>query len=305
MFKYNFIYPILYKLFDTNSLTRKSYRYLGNKIGERTKTNLGLTKNYLSQGRKINFLFHKYCKVEENDNLLELGTGWLHWYATFFRIFNNVKIDLFDVWDNRKINTFKKVMKQLTFELTTEENEKLVNKNILNILSEVNSFDEVYNILDYNYIINPNGSLRGLKNDYYKIIFSCAVFEHIDRKILKEYFKQMNRILIPGGYLVHIIDMGDHYHYKDKNKTHFKNYLNISNVFWKNYYENSIFYINRVQVSEWKKYFFDSGFDLVCEEKFYVNIDNLEIHKDFINYDKDDLSCHQYVSVFKKYKNLK
>ena len=60
-----------------------------------------------------------------------------------------------------------------------------------------------------------------------------------------------------------------------------------------------------MQVSEWKKYFFDSGFDLVCEEKFYVNIDNLEIHKDFINYDKDDLSCHQYVSVFKKYKNLK
>lgn len=56
MFKYNFIYPILYKLFDANSLTKKSYRYLGNKIGERTKTNLGLTKK-LFKSRPQNKLF--------------------------------------------------------------------------------------------------------------------------------------------------------------------------------------------------------------------------------------------------------
>lgn len=300
MFKYNFVFPILYKLFDTNSLSRKSYRYLGNKIGESKKTNLGLTKNYLSQGRKINYILNKYCNIKENDNLLELGTGWLHWYATFIRLFNNVKIDLYDVWDNRKIKTFKEVMKQLTNELTTEEKEILIDKDILNNLSAVNSFEEVYNILDYNYIINPKGSLKNLKKDYYKLIFSCAVFEHIDKNILKEYFNQMNRILIPGGYLVHIIDMGDHYHYKDKKNTHFKNYLKISNKFWKYYYENSIFYINRVQVSDWKKYFVDSGFELVYEEKFYVNIDNISINKDFINYSKDDLRCHQYVSVYKK-----
>ncbi len=300
MIKYHFFYPVAYKFFDINSFTKQIYRNIGNTLGDARKSKKGLNKNYISQARKIRKLLIDYCDIQKDFKVLELGTGWIHWYSTFIRLFFDIKIDLFDVWDNRQLVTFKKYFGQLQSFLTEDEKKRLIRKDIISKLTEVNSFEDIYKLLNYKYFLEKEGSLSHLSKNHYDIIFSCAVFEHINRGILPNYFNQMYNILKPGGYLLHIIDMGDHYHYMDKKRTHFKNYLKFSNRVWKNYFENSIFYMNKLQVSDWHSLFQESGFQLVYEEKLNVEINNLKINKDYLHYNIDDLKCHQLVVIYKK-----
>ncbi len=300
MLKYYLMYPLAYKFFDFNPVTKKVYRYIGNSLGDIKKSKKGLSNNYVSQGRKICKLIKEHCGIQKNAKTLELGTGWIHWYSTFVRIFFDLEIDLFDVWDNRQLNTFKKLFNQLSSILTMEEKNNLVDADIFSKLKNVDSFNEIYKLLNYKYIIDEKGSLLSFNENTYDLIFSCAVFEHIYQGILPEYFNQMYRILKPGGHVLHIIDIGDHYHYLDKNRTHFKNYLKFSNKVWKNYFDNSIFYMNRLQASDWHSLFQNSGFQMVYEEKLNVDTSNLKINKDYLHYKDEDLKCHQIVVIYNK-----
>jgi len=301
MIKYYFVYPPAYKLLSTNKITRKFYRFLGNKIGDKLKRKRGLNKNYVNQGRKMVYLLRQYCNIKKSDNLLELGTGWIHWYSTFVRVFHNVEITLFDVWDNRQLNTLRQFISQLPEYLTEDEIKDFDQSiDVIKNVSDIKSFDELYNLLNYKYVIEKSGNLSCFSNSKFDIVFSCAVFEHINRNILSNYITDIIRILKPGGYSVQIIDIGDHYHYLDKKNTHFKEYLRISNKLWELYFKNNIHYINRLQSSEWLELFKNSGFKLIYKQQLYTDIDSLKISKEYKSFTNDDLKCHQLIVVHQK-----
>ena len=241
----------LYKLLSLSPLTRRFYRFLGNPLGSRMRIKGGLSENYVNQGKVLINLLEDYCNIKKGDTILELGTGWVHWYSTFVRIFYDVEMTLFDVWDNRQLAPLKLYFSQLRDFLCEEPNTDYnrVSK-LLDIISSVSSFEELYEMLGYKYLINKSGSLSGFSDNKFNIIFSVAVFEHINKDILAEYIRDIARILRPGGYSVHLIDIGDHYHYLDTKNTNMKEYFKYSKKFWKFYFENAIFYMNRVQSSE-------------------------------------------------------
>ena len=225
----------------------------------------------------------------------------MHRYSTFVRLFFNVNITLFDVWDNRQIQAFRQFVTQLPDHLTEEEIEALgPSLELLHAMQQVSSFDALYELANYRYVINETGSLSVFPDDTFDALFSCAVFEHIDRGILPEYIAHMHRILKPGGVSIQIIDIGDHYHYLDPRNTHMKEYLKFSDRLWRRYFENRIHYINRVQASEWLGLFENAGFELVHKEQFYTDIGALKVHKDYQHFSEDDLRCHQLVVVHRK-----
>ena len=301
MIKYYFVYPPAYKLLSLNEITIKFYRFLGNKIGDKLKRKRGLKQNYVKQGRKIVYLLKQYCNIKKGDNLLELGTGWMHWYSIFVRIFHNVEITLFDVWDNRQLNTLRQFVSQLPGYLTEDEIKDFDQSiDIIKNVSDIKSFDELYNLLNYKYVIEKSGNLSCFSNSKFDIVFSCAVFEHINKNILSNYITDIMRILKPGGYSVQIIDIGDHYHYLDIKNTHFKEYLRLSNKLWELYFKNNIHYINRLQSSEWLELFKNTGFKLINKEQLYTNIDSLKINKEYKNFTNDDLKCRQLIVVHQK-----
>jgi hypothetical protein len=298
--RYKLIYPVLFKLFAATAVTRKFYRFLGNTLRDKIKSKKQLRENYIYQGRRINSLMKNYCAISKGDSLLELGTGWLHWYGTFVRLFNDVKIYAYDVWDNRQFSTLREYYKQLATRLGEKELAHNNTKDLLDKIKGINSFDEFYDVLGMEYIVEENGSLNIFPNNKFNALLSCAVFEHIPKNNLPQYFSNMYKILKPGGYSIQIIDIGDHYTYLDKRGTHRKQYLQYSNKWWTFYYNNQLSYVNRLQASDWLELFDKAGFELIFKEEVHADIEDFKVAKDFEKYSKNDLKCHQLVVVHKK-----
>ena len=69
---------------------------------------------------------------------------------------------------------------------------------------------------------------------------------------------------------------------------------------WKRYFDNRLFYINRLQASEWLELFEKAGFELVHKKVITSELDGLKVHNDFENYSIEDKKCHQLVVVHRK-----
>jgi hypothetical protein len=291
MLKYYFIFPLTYKILSSTSMARKLYRFLGNSLRRKCKMQM-------FEMRRVRDLITSYCELKHGSEVLELGTGWMHRYSIFLRLFQNINLTLFDVWDNRQFTVLKHYIEQLSARLTDEEMERAA--PVLSSIKEVGSFDELYQILGCRYEIEENGGLSRFANSQFDILFSCNVLEHIRKEILSEYIYDIKRILAPGGYSAQIIDIGDHYHYFDKRDTHVKEYLKFTNRLWNRYFDNRIQYINRMQRSDWMKLFEEHGFDLVYKREISADISSLRVSNDFSGYSVEELECIRLLIVHQK-----
>jgi len=301
MIKYYLFYPVVFKLLSSTEVSRKFYRFVGDTIGDSLKRRRGLSQNYVDQGRKMIRLLEQFCNIKKGDVLLELGTGWIHWYATFVKVFHDVEMHLFDVWDNRQLSTLKQCFSELPDFLDKDaiENRKEV-LHLLEKIAAVESFDELYELLSYNYVLDKSGNLTSFSGNKFDVIFSVGVFEHINKNVLSDYTKDMMRILKPGGYSVQMIDIADHYHYLDPINTNSKEYLRFSDRLWRRYFQNSIHYINRLQVPEWLDLFKNARFQLIHHERLDSDIGPLRVSKDYKRFTAEDLRCHQLIIVHQK-----
>jgi hypothetical protein len=93
--------------FSLSPQTKQLYRWLGNTLGQRERIRRGLDMPYIGRAKKILELFEREQAIRDGDRLLEVGTGWVHWELTVLRLFYDVEITLFDVWDNRHLGAYK------------------------------------------------------------------------------------------------------------------------------------------------------------------------------------------------------
>lgn len=63
-------------------------------------------QNYVRRGNLLVELLRKHATLQAGDEVLELGTGWMHWYAVYVRLFFDLRMTTFDVWDNRQFAAF-------------------------------------------------------------------------------------------------------------------------------------------------------------------------------------------------------
>ncbi len=291
------------KLFSTSSETKGIYRLLGNTIGQRNRKQYGLEGHYVERMKRLLAVCERYEAIKEGDRLLEVGTGWLHWESTIIRLFYDVEITLFDVWDNRQLGSYKRYFRQLEdiidseLALTPRQHERVY--TLLRTIAKAESFDEIYNLLDFHYVINPGGTLKQFQDEYFNAIVSCSVLEHIHRGILPEFIQDFYRVLKPGGYSIQHIDPKDHLAYYDHNVSR-KNYLRYSDKVWRRYFENDVQYFNRVQRPEWLELFQQAGFELVEEETKSTDIGNIKVDRSYECLSKQDLQCGDLSIVHQK-----
>lgn len=291
------------KLFSINPYMKELYRFLGNTLGAKKRIKGGLPSSYLERAKLLLELVRKYEVINDGDKLLEIGTGWVHWESTFIRLFYDVHITLFDVWDNRQLKPFKRYLSEFAERFDQEidippvQREQV--KNLLGSISSVDSFDEVYHLLGFEYIIEPKQMLYRFHPETFNVIFSCSVLEHIKKDILSSYVQNLFRVLMHGGWSIHTICVGDHIAYYDPNVSE-KNYLRYSPKVWKKYFENEVQYFNRVQCSEWLDIFRKVGFELLEKELIPCNIDSIKICKEYENLTRQDLECETLRIVHRK-----
>ncbi|MBI4722003.1 MAG: class I SAM-dependent methyltransferase [Candidatus Stahlbacteria bacterium] len=302
MVKYLVVAGIL-KLFSSCSMMKNLYRFLGNTMGAKLRSKEGLPVSYMKRVCEFLPLLRKYVSNSEGARFLEIGTGWIHWESIFIRLFYPTNIVLFDICDNRQLGALKQYFTEFS---------NLIDKNIamspsesanvhllLNSILSVNSFAELYHLLGFQYVVEPSGRLCHFEEGSFDVLFSCNCLEHIDKNILTEYIQSFYRLLKPGGYSIHTIDIGDHLSYYAK-QVSFKNYLKYSDTIWRRHFENKVQYFNRLQKPYWLNLFQEAGLELVEAESLSCNIRSLKIDKKYAPLSKSDLECITLKVVHRK-----
>lgn len=202
--------------------------------------------------------------------MLEVGTGWVHWESLVVRLFYDVSVDMTDVWDNRLFSAFQVYARQLR---PIVESGALVDGArarqacaLLDRLDAAGSFAEAYAALDLRYLQDPAGSLAPFGDDTLQLVISADVLEHVQRQAAQPLIGQSYRLLRPGGYSMHLIDLEDHLSAFDRAASP-KQHLAYSDGQWHLLFENQVQYINRLQRPEWLELFAACGFGLVREER--------------------------------------
>jgi hypothetical protein len=223
-----------------------------------------------------------------------VGTGWLHWESIIIRLFYDVEAVLFDVWDSRQLESFRIYFSQLAgridaeFEMTAGQRAQA--HSLLQAICTTGSFDEIYQLLGFRYVTDPSGTLHQFASQSFRAVVSGSVLQHVKRDILPGYILDFQRLLQPGGYSIHMIDLGDQISYYDRSVS-IKNYLRYSDFVWKVCFQSDIQYFNRVQRPEWLDLFEKAGLVLVEEEFRTTDLDNLKVNKKYCCLARRDLEC--------------
>jgi len=301
MLKYWLIAAVL-RAFSANASTRRLYRRLGNALGARTRIRRGLPDSYVRRARWILDVLTQHDIARQGAELLELGTGWLQWESTVIRLWRDVRITLYDVWDNRQLPAAQHYFAQLAARLSElplpPEREPRA-RELLAGIAAARSFDELYRLLGFRYVVEPSGALTQFPDASFDAVFSCNVLEHVDAAILPAYVRDMARLLKPGGYAVHTIDPGDHLAYYCRGVSK-KNYVRYSEPTWRRWYANDVQYFNRVQRSTWLRLFQEAGLELAHEEVTRTDISRLPVAPAFAPLDPADLACTGFKVIYRK-----
>jgi SAM-dependent methyltransferase len=282
------------RVFSAGPQMRRLYRRLGNVVLSEIRTKEGLPQRYVDRIRLMLELVERHNAIQNGDRLLEVGTGWVHWEATALRLFYNVNATLFDVCDNRLLDIYKQYCSQLagliddTIDMSPTQRERV--HSLLEAISLVDSFDALYDMLGFHYVIEPTGTLSHFEAGSFDAVVSCDVLEHVRQEILPAYTQDLCRLLKPGGYSIHQIDIADHLAYYDAGVTK-KNYLRYSDKTWDRFFENDVQYFNRVQRLDWLNLFQKAGFILVEEILEPCDIGPIPIDDEYKNLDRKDLTC--------------
>lgn len=283
------------KAFSLNGMTRRLYRTLGNNLGGRARER-GMPAHYLSRADRNLAQVERFGAIRDGMRLMEIGTGWVHWEALFLRCFYDVEIVLMDVWDNRQLGGFKAYAAELgrrLDETQRSEDQKRRARVVLGSVARCSSFDEVYDLLGFRYMIGVENAYSAVRDGELDVIFSSDVLEHIPASAIPQMCREHFRMLKPGGVSSHQVVPSDHLTIYD-DQVNSKNYLRYDDAVWRLFFANDVQYVNRIQMSEWAHLLEEAGFEVECRPTACVDVSSLRIANRFKQLPPSDLG----VTVF-------
>lgn len=286
------------KFFSTNSITRRMYRFIGNTVGQRQRLAVNDIDIRISRGNLLVDLCKNHNAVKDGDQILEIGTGWMHFYSLYLRMFYELKVIALDIWDNRQFAALQTAVKKLTVSGNQRLSNSAVQKN-LNKVIDCRNFDDLYKAFGYEYVIEPTGSIKNFADGQFDFITSFHVLEHVPAELVQELADNMFKKMKPGSLTIHQIGIDDHLTHYDRSASP-KQYLQYSDGLWRLLFQNTVQYFNRLQTSDWLAAFEKSGFELVERLEDGVDIGSLEINDRFKRYPKRDLECTTLTLVYRK-----
>ncbi len=281
------------KAFSCSHLTKRMYRRLGNTVGSKKRAAGQMPTFYLDRVNRTLRIARSYGIPKNGHRLIELGTGWLHWEAVTARLFFDVGGVLFDVWDNRQINGLKNYIEQLDKsldKLDVDGAQRDRAHKLISEIREVDDYQDLYNLLGFEYVLDPSGRLNLFEDGSFDVAVSAGVMEHIRAEDASDFVHGVARLLRPGGYSIHSINIRDHLYQYDRSVSR-KQYLHYPHWVWSLCFENDVQYINRLQRSEWLGLFRNAGFALVEEEVEMEDLSGLKVAAAYQKCGEDDLRC--------------
>lgn len=277
------------------------YRRLGN--GPFRFKHSVVTPIDIEQGRWLLNIITEHRLSE--GKILELGTGWTHFYSLFLRCFLDAELVLYDIQDNRNLKCFKERAEGLSKLILAEldSRDERIKDRLLRMdemIATADSFSSIYNGLNMKYLIAPKGDLGEFKENEFDAIFSMDVLEHIPESQLEENVPSLYRMLKPGGLFLHQIGIDDHIaHYAPRLPR--KNYLRYSERVSRLFLSNSVQYHNHLQADDYLRIIKKGRFELSFYE---LDKDSgsvpAKISSDYLKYPKEIIEAVRARMVFYK-----
>jgi SAM-dependent methyltransferase len=129
-------------------------------------------------------------------------------------------------------------------------------------LDNCGSADSMLQALDSQFLTHGLSSLISLPSESVDFVFSQAVLEHIHKHEFTETFKELWRVLKPGGVSTHVVDFKDHLEQSLNN-------LRFSDRTWEAdwFAPSSGFYTNRIRLGEMVRLIEEQEFKIEVLEK--------------------------------------
>lgn len=281
------------KAASATSLSRRLYRSVGNIKNSLSSDKTEIPKKYFFRSNKYLEMLRTNRIVYPGMDVLELGTGWVHWEALMLRLELPTSTLLYDIWDNRSWERFKSFIRQLSEPQTRAALglESPAAGEIIDAVAAAPSIEAAYDILNFRYIADDGGLLRGIESRSRDLVISSDVGEHLQREHIQKIIARTYEILRPGGWAYHQIVLTDHLKIYAPD-AHPKQYLKYSRDNFDRYLNNKVQYINCIQIPEWIEYFRQAGFDVTDIRRIAsCDTSDISICDEYRNMPKKDLDC--------------
>jgi predicted SAM-dependent methyltransferase len=243
-------------------------------------------------------IFTKFAnKPIENANCYEFGAGWDLMFPLSFSALGFSNIHCVDI---RPLVMTSLVNKNIDFisqqlELSEQTGVKIGGggRNILSV-SPRNLTKNLAEKFRIHYYAPMDARKTNLQDASIDFFYSNSTLEHIPSEIIVPILKEVSRILSSEGIFSVNIDYSDHWASFDKSITQY-NYLKFSSKEWVKY-NPSLQFQNRLRHSDYIRFFEQSGFEILSEEKFYPDQNQIEqlkaipLANEFKKYAFDDLA---------------
>jgi SAM-dependent methyltransferase len=129
------------------------------------------------------------------------------------------------------------------------------------LVAEGASGSDVMRACNIRYHAPVDATNTGLGNGSVDVVYSNTTLEHAREEEISSLLRESYRIIRPGGYMLHLIDLSDHFAHSDELITAI-NFLQFSEREFSKY--NSRFlYQNRLREPRWRKIIQGQGFEIV------------------------------------------
>ncbi|MBM80380.1 MAG: hypothetical protein CMJ78_07275 [Planctomycetaceae bacterium] len=142
----------------------------------------------------------------------------------------------------------------------------------------------------------------GIPDKSVDLVYSNTVMEHVTPTAAEALLRESHRMLSPGGTILHLIDMSDHFSHGDNSITAI-NFLRYDDKCFARYNSKFMFQ-NRWRASKWHQLVEDHGFEIVVwesclDQRSKEHLSNLTLAPEFADLEEDDL-CTTSVVVLGK-----
>ena len=216
----------------------------------------------------------------ENQNIAEIGSGWLPLMPYFFRFLGNAKsIKTFDLhrhYQRKNIEQLNEIFsKEFEVKFNPDKNSKYALPTSIRYFPNSNILD--HDLSDRN------------------LVFSRFVLEHVRPEVIEAMHQKFRNELKAGSFIIHMISPGDHRAYVDKELS-LQDFLKYSEHEW-NKKHTRFDYHNRLRLPQYLNIFNKLNLEIVHvsyevpeeNSEYYRKFKDLNLHHDFKSYKDEEL----------------
>jgi SAM-dependent methyltransferase len=262
------------------------------------------------QGRRLLDSFSEVGEAVAGYNTVEIGTGAAPVVPILFWLNGHRQCHTYDI--NRLLEP------SLVIQVAQQFSESSISGSV--VAGERRTFDERLKLLrlwvqqrasaaeilsgcNVHYRAPSDAAQTGLSPETIDCVYSNTVLEHVREDEIKSLFTEARRILRPGGFMLHLIDLSDHFSHDDPgiSSIHF---LRFSEARFAKYNTKFLFQ-NRLRESAWRVLFTSAGFEIllwktVIDDRAMREAANLDISHEFMHLPREELCTSSLCVVAKR-----